>query len=367
MRAWIIGLSILFAFGAGAARAAEASAAEPWRALTRGDVEAAYALLRDNHPGATAEANDPAFTAALARAHDQALARAAKVEGHEGYVATLGAFAGALGDGHIGSGPRFLPRTVRWAGLVAARRGDAWIVAGGDPAVAGGDFTGARIEGCDGQPADVRARTALGFRADASSAATQVLQGVWLLVDEGNPFLPAPHACTLDQGGKPLAVTLHWVSIDRGVLLSRWWKRPYGAAGFGVRPSGAGIWIGLQALDPRAQPVLDAVEAQADAIRAAPYVVVDLRGDGGGDDGYAWRLAEAMYGPAHVAAVLGASGSATAGCPPIFRASADNIAAFVRQAAQFQASGDAEGAREYEKAIQAMTAARAAGRALTGD
>jgi len=125
--------------------------AEHWKDLTTIDVETAYALLRDNYPAAAPETDDPTFKSALATAHASALARAAKVTGYEGYVATMGEFADAMGDGHIWSHPLFFPRTVEWVGLIAARHGQHWIVASGDDQVSGSPLVGSRIVSCDGR------------------------------------------------------------------------------------------------------------------------------------------------------------------------------------------------------------------------
>ncbi|GAA0718657.1 S41 family peptidase [Dokdonella soli] len=366
MRALFVSAWVALCLSGGVTQAGDGGPADHWRALTRTDVEAAFALLRDNHPGATREVGDRIFTAALAAGHAKALARAAAVTNYEGYVATLGEFAGAMGDGHVASGPKFLPRSVSWAGLIAAKHGANWVVANDDPEVAGGEFTGARIVECDGQSADARAREALAFRTDVSVDAMQVVRGAWLLIDEGNPFLARPQACVLEQGGQRISLTLRWSEIDRSKLLSQWWKRSYGAAGFGVRRSGAGVWIAIQELDPRAQAVIDAVKSQEAAVRAAPWVVVDLRGNDGGNDAYAYALAQEIYGPGRVAQVLGPSADGS-GCTSVFRASPGNIEALDKSIVAFQKSGDAEGAREYTQAVQAMKAAMAAGRALTGD
>jgi hypothetical protein len=367
MRALFVSVAVTLLLGCVIAQAGDGEPAEHWRTLTRIDVEAAFALLRDNHPGSTQEVGDQIFTTALAAGHTKALSRAAAVTNYEGYVATLGELAGAMGDGHVASAPKFLPRSVFWAGLVAAKRGANWVVANDDPKIAGGEFAGARIVECDGQSADARAREALGFRTDVSVDAMQVVRGAWLLVDEGNPFLARPQACVLEQGGKSTLLTLRWSEIDRSTLLSKWWKRPYGAAGFGVRPSGAGIWIAIQELDPRAQAVIDAVKSQAAAVRTAPWIVVDLRGNGGGDDAYAYALAQEIYGADHVARVLGPKHDGNGDCTSVFRASPGNIEALGKSIAVFQKSGDEEGARQYAKAVQAMQAAMAAGHTLTGN
>src|SRR5690348_13533975 len=78
-----------------------AEVADHWRVLTRMDLDAAYALIADNHPGAAAELKDDAFKARLREGRDKAVALASRVDSYDGYVATLGSFAAGMGDKHI--------------------------------------------------------------------------------------------------------------------------------------------------------------------------------------------------------------------------------------------------------------------------
>lgn len=343
------------------------SAVEEWRSLTRMDVEAAYALLEENHPGALPEVGDMEFLSALAAGHAKALARATTVTNLEAYTATMGEFAAAMGDGHIRLRPRFLPRMLQWAGIVATKRGSNWLVANEDRDIVGLELTGARVINCDGQEAEARAFEALHFRADMSSQASQSMNAGWLLIDDGNPFVARPRECTFESGGQNVTVALHWANINLDTLMRQYWTHPYGEAGYGVRPSGAGYWIAIQQLSPRAQPVIEAVKSQQRDIRSAPYTVVDLRGNGGGDDAYGRALAEALYGSEHVSSVLGPKAGEAGVCDPVFRASQDNIAAIEASALEFVQSGDKAGADEYTAAVRSMKAAAARGHALTGN
>ena len=343
-----------------------ADVATPWRTLTRIDVDAAYRLLKDNHPAAVAEAGDAKFASALEAAHIKALLRAATVTNIEGYSATLGEFANSMGDGHIWSNLNFLPRSVQWAGIVAAKRGANWVVGSDEPKIVGVELAGARIVGCDGVPVDDLARDVLHFHTVVSVDAMQIVHAGSLLVDEGNPFVTRPHACTFDQGGKEETHTLNWTKIGYTKLHETYWKHPYGQAGFGLRALNAGYWISVQALEPDAQPVIDAANAQADKLRNAQFVVVDLRGNGGGGDSYGRALAEALYGSAYAMSILGPMEDSAGGCTSVFRASQGNIEAIAKSAAQFQREGYAEGAKGYGDAVLAMKAAAARREALTG-
>ena len=97
----------------------------------------------------------------------------------------------------------------------------------------------------------------------------------------------------------------------------------FGAAGFGVRKAGAGYWIAVQELTDNAVPVVAAVKAQAAEIREAPFVVLDLRGDGGGSSMFGDEIAAAILGDSYVKAVVGDSLPACGG--EVIRVSDDNV------------------------------------------
>lgn len=173
-----------------------------WQALTSADVDAAYRLLKDNHPAATPEANDPAFVAALNRAHIQALIRAKAVRTMDGYTATLREFANSMGDGHISSSAQFSNDIFYWAGIIAAKRGGKWVVASEDKDVIGDELTGAEIVSCDGEPVADVARRVMRFRSAVGSEAGHVMRGGRLLLDDGNPFLRRPSSCAFSHDGQ---------------------------------------------------------------------------------------------------------------------------------------------------------------------
>lgn len=364
-------LALLIAFQALAQTSAvdAQSAAALWRDLTALDVRAAYSLLMENHPAAAPEANDPGFVAALEAARARALTRAAQVSSHEGYAATLGEFATSLGDDHIASAPTHVPRTVRWAGVVAGLQGSHWIVAADDPKLTGAELKGARIIECGGRAAEEFARDVLHYVTGVGVQGQMSINAPWLLIDQGNPFVTPPRECTFDQGGKQTVLTLAWQPVSRTELLQHHWHYPYGSAGFSVRASGGGYWVALEELEADAQPVIDEVTRQAAQIQAAAYVVVDVRGNGGGSDHYMRVLADLIYGQAHTDAILGrydGEGEQEGACPQVFRASVDNIKYLSAAADDLRRQGNTAVADLVTRAVQQMRAAAAAGKALTG-
>jgi hypothetical protein len=352
------------------------AAADAWRALTTADVEAAHALLVGNDPAAVPAAADQTFLGTLDAAYTRALARASTVTSYPGYVATLGEFANAMSDGHIWSRPRYVaaglewagiefrPPSLEWAGLVVAKRGTNWVIAKEDPGVVGEDLVGARLIDCGGKPIDDFARQTLGrYRVVWSVEAMRVLAAPWLLVDEGNPFVTRPDACTIRTASGTREITLHWKRESREKFVELIGD-VHGKAGFGLRAVGPGYWISIESLSAKAQAVIDAATAEAPRLRAAPFVVVDLRGNSGGGDSYGRALADALYGPAHAAAVLGPQQEEGI-CPEAWRASPENIAAEETAAKRFEAEGETEGARAYRAAAVRMRSALEQHRALT--
>lgn len=347
--------------------AAWADPVDQWRALTRGDVEAAHRLLLEDHPGTTRAVDNAAFRASLERAHRDARRRANDVENYNGYVATMAAFANAMGDRHIWSRPLYRTDDVNWAGLITARRGDAYIVVTDERGEeAGPSLVGASLVSCDGVSVADFAAAKLGeFRGVWTIEAQRVQTAPLLLVDDGNPFVLKPSACVFKRDGADTEITFNWRSIARASL--RTWTRSamnIGAAGYGVRDFAGGVWIALQQLDDDALPVAQAVRDQAERLRAAPLVVLDLRGNGGGNSSFAEPITIALFGQARYDAIIGQSAE-TATCDSVWRVSPRNIAQLRAYREQFASSPDF--VAEVDRMLAAAEEALRAGRELSGD
>jgi hypothetical protein len=317
-----------------------------WGRIATQDAEAAFRLLRDNHPGAAPELHDLEFQKRLNDAHTLVLKRARAVTSYQGYLFALAGFATDMGDKHIWSRPTFVVNLPRWAGFLVSKQGNAWIVTDteGDQSAA---LLGASLISCDGEAVqDLARKNVGGFHAVWSVGAQQIQNAAWLLVDEGNPFITRPKACVFEQNAERKTVTLDWVRIKRENLLPRMKKAiGAGAAGFGVRQVGKGYWIALQdLLSDRARGVVKAVEEQKVALREAAYVVLDLRGNGGGSSPMGRQIAASLLGEAATDARLGSqTEAACGGLDGTWRASQGNIQQLeYLQTAPFVAQGGPE-------------------------
>src|SRR5438445_4882339 len=343
----------------------QVQAADFWRAAAQADVEAAYTLIEENHPGVVPEVGDTPFRAALAAAHIAAQARAADVTSLEGYSATLAAFGVALGDKHIGSRPVYVSASVDWSGLITAKRADRWIVVDEDARAPAPSLKGAQLISCDGRSVEDLARASLGvFKVDWSVGAQQIQAAPWLLVDEHNPFTARPKACAFDKAGQRLTVTLAWRSIGRLAVTRRIIAAiGAGAAGFGVRPIGDGWWIALQSLTDPAAPVVADVVAKVETLRKAKFVAVDLRGNGGGSSAFGEQIARALMGDDYVSRILGAANN---DCGDVWRVSEGNIRQLKYYVDTLALTRGPDFEREMSQQLARTKEARAAGRSLSG-
>lgn len=359
--------AMIGACAASAAAAAQTNAAQHWRTLTAMDVEAAHRMLIEDHPGAAKEVGDEKFQRLLAAAYATAKERAAKVTSYDGYVATLAGLSVALGDKHIWSRPLYVVDRPEWPGIILARRSGHFVVADESEAAEGAPLMGAKLLSCDGIPADQLADQRLAeFKVIRGIEAQLIQRAAFLLLDEGNPFLKRPQQCEFSQDGRARTVPLKWRAIWNHQYHARLAKLPTrGSAGFGVRKVGEGYWIAMQSFSESALPVVEAVRAQATAIKAAPYVVLDLRGNGGGNSRFGRSVAEALLGPSYVAAV-GQVAPGGADCSKAWRISDRNLKQVAYYMNEMGPRQGKEATEAFTREYQTLAAAKAKGEPFAG-
>ncbi len=327
-----------------------------WPALTRTDLEAAASLIRDNHPAMVPEVGDAAFTARFAASLTKAQARVPQVRDADGMAATLRGFASGLGDDHIAWAPKSGLPVKSWPGFMVVKRGVDLVVTVTEP---GGPTEGARLVACDGTPAATLLRERTADRVpDPDIAAQLTVNSIWVVLDDGNPFIARPRQCRFEAEGQPLDVALNWRPVTaEDFPRIRAGRRLTGHAGYGVRAVGEARWIAFESFDDSVAPVVEAVRARQAELRAAPMVVIDLRGNGGGNSRFGDQVASILLGDEPMKAISSSGGG---DCPTVWRASPDNRKSLAAYAARMPDSADywnAEGAE--------MDAALAAGRPLT--
>jgi hypothetical protein len=317
------------------AEAERASAAQHWRALARLDLDAAYAMLKDNHPAMAAELGDAPFIARIDAAYAEGLTRIEKIDNFYGLRAVLEGFANAAGDKHVGAGFGLMRQYTIWPMFLVKARGADFIVTRRDGDADAAPAEGARLISCDGTPAEEFARARIGaFHANWAIEAERASQAWRLFVNDRNPFLTPVKTCRFESKGVQSDVPIAWNATSYDVIapvIAR--TQASAGAGFGVRKLKNGAyWISIESLDQKAEAVIGAVSKDIKAINAAPYVVVDVRGNGGGSSSYGDRLADLLLGPAKASDDSEPTGEA-------WRVSPGNAAGMKDFAAQLHANG----------------------------
>jgi len=351
------------------------AASRDWSQTAIDDLHFIRAILRENHPGPV-DAENPAFLEWYRRGFEGAIERARKANDFAGYFFSIGYYMSGFRDGHLGAlverhledhlAEKRLDR--RWPGFVVAYEND-FVVTGVDPSLRGGPNPGDRMTGCDGRTADDWAREIIG---DYS--------GLWFLpsergelapliaIDEGNPFVRRPEACTFRpaSGGRTYTVRLKWTPTPGPALLAALPKRSSPQPG--IRRAGGGsdaFWItipsfalGDAATGAALKTLTEEVRAAAPAIRASRAVVFDVRENRGGSSEAGKALLSAIWGPSAVAAAEPHSAAVD------WRLSPANLR-FLRdsnlRSLRRQFGDESPAAREYERMIQQMEAALARG------
>lgn len=305
----VVALSLLAGPAALADTAGDAkrAAAIHWRELARLDLDAAYELLKDSHPAMAPELGDTAFIARVETAYAAAKGRIEKIDSFYGLRSTLGAFGNSVGDKHVGAGFGLMRQYSIWPGFLVRAQGSDFVVTRAEGDKSTSPAEGAKLVSCDGVVAQDFARARIGeFHANWDIEAQRATEAWRLFVNDRNPFVEPPKSCRFDFNGASSDVTIAWNGTSYDLIapvIAR--TNNNKGAGFGVRRlSNGAYWISMEGLEQQAEAVLADAKRQAKAIAAAPYVVVDVRGNGGGSSSYGDRLADILLksGPVSIPA-----------------------------------------------------------------
>lgn len=318
MRAFALAALIAGLSASASAQEAPAEAPADWGQALAEDARAFHDLIADSHPGPVDDQN-PDFNALLASGLELALARAETAESYAAWYFALQEFQASFDDGHLSLGQHAAMGHVwrmGWPGFVTGLRGDGdterhEVVFSRDPAA---PPVGAVLVSCDSRDAASLAEEVVGRVAGRwALRSRRARYASTLFVDQGNPYIDRPQTCLFEVGGETRTYDLTWQDLsdadrDAGFAAA---TSPRYETPIELRDWPGGVWIGLGSFesDPstpdgeRLTALLAEVEARRDEIRAAPIVVFDLRGNGGGSSLWSSRIARTLWGDDRVAAL----------------------------------------------------------------
>ena len=339
-----------------------------WSATLVQDATALHDIMIDSHPGVHDPLN-PAFRPRLDEGLSTALGRARTTTDAGGWWWALRAYVASFEDGHVGinvTQPNYGFAT-RWPGFLTVYRGADQIVADRDAGDAATPPLGARLIDCDGVAADALAEQRIGqFRGRWFLEAQRVLYGDWQFLSAQNPWISEMRQCRFEADGATRTYALNWRATPEDIYARRAKLAQRAETDFALKHfDDGGFWISTPSFngDPSSEThakltaLIADMKAKQEALRLAPYVVLDLRGNGGGSSHWSQLMAQVLWGGDWMIAHPEPAIEAVE-----WRASDGNIAQIAGFLEQLRATN---GSPEYigwaEDAVNGMKAAQAAG------
>ena len=296
-------LAALLLSAAAAAAPASDSSASAWATLASSDLAAFCSDIRGVHPGMV-DPLAPTFAKQVDTACEIAAERARSAVSYLDWMEIMQALVTRFRDGHTGIAFTVLPTQLRWPGFLIDGQGGRWVVRRPSTSLgrSGDPPEGAELLGCDGQPAATFLEQRLDKRmVDWSKEPERIRQAFRAFTTYRLDGPPPAKRCRFRRNGTTIDVPLEWQPISSVVLqpllapyLRRGSPRPIDVSFAADRHA----WIRFGDFkNETALKTLEAelIEKQA-LLRSSPYVVFDLRGNGGGNSTWGARFASILWG-----------------------------------------------------------------------
>lgn len=279
---------------------------DEWAKLAQQDIQAAYEMTAENHPG-VADPQNPHFLRLLQQARTNALLL--QVRDAYGYEAAIDRFSASLRDGHAGAYatlPDSIPTIRHWPGFIVAWRGDAFSVFYSEQQ---GVVAGMKLLSCDGKSAEQLMKDRVfAFVGQADQPGHWWSYSRRLLLDDGNPFNRPLQQCQLRQpDGVTVTVELKWRPRPESVMpqveaATNGDKLPVALSW----PHAQVAWIAMPTFSPdpadiqRYEQLFADLQQQRTQLLAAKAIVLDLRHNQGGSSYWSTQVAYQLWGKQRV-------------------------------------------------------------------
>jgi hypothetical protein len=332
-----------------------------WALLTQNDLRAIHDLLRDNHPGPV-DPENARYREWLEAGLTQALDRAAAARSYGDYERALRFYTNGFQDGHLGIGLEISPEEVEWPGFAVGSTPDGGAEvnrAEEDSGMRVGD----RVTECDGRTIDELLKDRVdpyfwnrAIPHDRGRHVHRLFQ-----VYRRDP-IGRLSSCRSSSG----EVTLKWRRTTREelarVLESASRDPSRGPRLYRVD----GVWfVSIPTLAysndvavARVRAFLDELAAKASELRES-RMILDVRGNRGGNSAWGKEIARAIWGDPWVERVDGSFDRTVD-----WRASDANIEHMRRMIEREKQAGLMESAAYWTRALEAMERARIRGQPL---
>jgi hypothetical protein len=277
--------------------------AKNWRQITINDLQTMHDSLVENTPQYIDKLPD--FMAWLDTGLVKALALAQKVNSEAGYYFTLAYYAQGFNNGHIRIEIKDLPS--KYAGLLIQYQDGVYQVKALDNDYKNLPPLNAELISCDGKVSqDIIEQEIIPYRFIPRLEASSRKAARSLFLDS-NPFRSLPQQCIfkVNHVNKSYKIEWHDISLTKIAEINQTLNKKYNFQISRFGPNG--IWISIPNLFPKEGAERDFFEMLvkiAPEFRSFNPVVLDVRGNSGGNSSWALRLLSGLYDENYVKAIF---------------------------------------------------------------
>ncbi len=271
-----------------------------WAAIAIDDLNEIHAIIEQNHPGPVDDRN-PDFKDWLVKGHKAALEQAKSAQSRADFERALRFYVSGFRDGHLKL--RFKEQVDQiWPGFLTISDWD------GSTTVTVSETTetpkvGDELIGCDGIAAPALEKKIVHrFRTNSAIPHEKQAMSVWLFISQADDLESTVTRCDFKSDGDIRSVPLKWRPI--GSETTKTMLR--NAQGTNVPPlqiqNEDGVWFvsvpSFNWWDDRAadmEAFISELREAASVIRDATTVVIDVRGNTGGNSNWGNQIASVLW------------------------------------------------------------------------
>ncbi|MGE0174593.1 MAG: S41 family peptidase [Oligoflexales bacterium] len=282
-----------------------------WGDLVRKDTQASYHWIKENHPGSIDDDN-PEFRKILEKGYRTATEKSKLVKDLEGYRAVLSEFFAGFHDGHLGFRINSdIPEAkVYWPGIVLGYRNGRAVVVYRENSKEFGVTPpmGSELLSCDGKSlSQLIEENVQPYDSTASTVAEAVLTRLtpMVLLDQDNPFVDRIQQCLFSLKGQEQIWDIKWVATPQKVIEPKMdLARNIYSPSMSIHPMDENaFWISVPTFSAQNDESLAALNkliadlnASTEEMRKAQIIVVDVRGNHGGNSSWGNAIIRALWG-----------------------------------------------------------------------
>lgn len=275
---------------------------DEWKQAAINDINEAYQIFVDNHPG-TYDPNNPNFAEQLAAAKQRGLSYAVKVNDANSYSSAILGFTAALGDGHATLYPNVQSEkaTPKWPSFFTVWRQQGLFVSKSNLS---GIAVGAEVIACDGKPIKTLIEdNVFSFNGRKNELGQWWAYASHLFIDFHNPFITVPKHCVFRMENKKIEQNLVWQEIKENIIDVTTKDYIGDVNDVGVtEPRPKLLWVSMPSFQPD-EPQRNsyrAIYAELQSNRQrydnADALVIDLRKNQGGSSQWSTDFARELWG-----------------------------------------------------------------------